>query len=341
MATATADGWAIDEAGFPGSGTLADRLRFVVRYAVLAPSSHNTQPWRFRVTEDAVEVHADPDRRLAVADPEGRETVLSCGAAVFLLRVALRRFGWTDEVEVLPDPANPDHLATVRPGPATQPGKEVLTLFRAIPRRRTYRLPFERREVSAAIAAALLEAAEDEGAVLHPVGGEVALGVADLVARGERVQFADPAFRAELSRWLRSTRETSGDGIPAEALGVPGIFAPVVPGLVARADVGRLLAGRERQAAEEAPLLAVLASENDTPREWIASGQALARVLLVAAAAGVSASFLNQPVQVPPLRQRLRALLATGDAPQAVLRLGYAPECPPTARRELAEVLDG
>jgi hypothetical protein len=165
--------------------------------------------------------------------------------------------------------------------------------------------------------------------------------VADLGARGERVQFADPRFRAELAAWIRPVRLVHGDGIPAQALGIPRIFGAVAPALIAAADSGRLLSGRERRAAEDAPLLAVLATETDSPREWLAAGQALARLLLVATADGLSASFLNQPVQVPETRQRLRRVLDTGDAPQAVLRIGYADPVPPTPRRPLSEVVEG
>jgi nitroreductase len=341
MQTVVSEPWTIDASAFPASAPPAERLRFLLRYAVLAPSSHNTQPWRFRIAGDAVELRADGSRRLDVADPDGRERVLSCAAALFLLRLATRRFGWMDDVELLPDPADPDHLATVRLGDHASPSREIRMLFDAIPRRRTHRLPFDERAVAASISAALAEAAQDEGAVLHLVGGAEQVAVADLVARGERAQFADPRFRAELAGWIRPGREVHGDGIPAPALGIPRIFGAVVPTLIAGADSGRLLSGRERRAAEDAPLLAVLATETDSPREWLAAGQALARLLLVATAEGLAASFLNQPVQVPEIRQRLRRVLETGDAPQAVLRIGYAAPVPPTPRRPLSEVVDG
>jgi nitroreductase len=323
----TADVWSAEDAAFPFAGPAPERLRFLVRYAVLAPSTHNSQPWRFRIDGDALEVHVDPERIRRVADPEGREAVVSCGAALFLLRLAMRRFGSMDEVELLPTPDDPHHVATLRAGTAAPASREVMHLFGAIRRRRTHRAPFGPRPVPQALAAALVEAAEDEGAELHLLRDEARGPLADLVARAEEAHAANPAFRDEAAAWIRRHAEPVGDGIPAEVLGI--------------APDGTSLPRVGRAAAADAPLVTVLATETDAPREWIGAGQALARVLLIGTGSGLSASFLNQPLQLPDARRELRRLLATGDSPQALLRIGYAPEGPRTPRRPLSEVLEG
>jgi hypothetical protein len=152
----------------------------------------------------------------------------------------------------------------------------------------------------------------------------------------------------ELAAWMRPGDRTGGDGMPGWALRIPDALARLAPHVVAAADLGPALAARDRGRVERAPTMAVLATVGDGPRDWLVAGQALARVLLTACAAGVAASFMNQPLEVPALRERVTALLqaaddpsAPGDTamPQLVLRFGYAPEGRPTPRRPVDDVL--
>jgi hypothetical protein len=103
--------WGIEAASFPRHGTLREKLSFLVGYAILAPSGHNAQPWLFSIADDTIELYADRARALPVFDPEDRELTISCGAALLNLRLALRRFGYQDLLETLPDPAVDDLLA--------------------------------------------------------------------------------------------------------------------------------------------------------------------------------------------------------------------------------------
>jgi len=122
---------ATDEASYPATGPL-DQLRFLVGYAILAPSSHNTQPWRFVVAADRIELWFDPSRSLPAIDPEQRQLFMSCGAALMNLRLAIRRFGHTERVRHLPDPGHPDLIASVSRGEAAPPAARDVALFEAI-----------------------------------------------------------------------------------------------------------------------------------------------------------------------------------------------------------------
>lgn len=333
------DPWSLSEDGFPVGASEAEQLRYVVGYAVLAPSAHNTQPWKFRVTEAGIELHADRSRALPVSDPDGRELTISCGAALFFLRLAVRRFGHMERVHLFPDPAKPDLLALVSRGDEARASREVLTLFRAIRERRTHRPAFDERELGAPDLAALREAAEDEGGWLRPVANGLRDQVAELVEQADHLQYADGAFRRELASWIRPSARGVEDGIPAYALGIPDLLAPLGPALMGRLNLGGMRGGSDRRAAQAAPLLAVLGTEGDRRSDWLNAGQALARVLLAGRARGLSAAFLNQPVQVPELRARLRELLGREGWPQLVLRMGYGQALRPTPRRGLDEVL--
>src|SRR5438128_2094321 len=113
MASSANDPWSVSDAEFPTNGTLVDQLRFLVRYAILAPSRHNTQPWRFHVFPDGVDVLADHSRALTVVDPDDRELFISCGAAAFTLRTALRHAGYEVGIYPFPDSAQPDCVARI------------------------------------------------------------------------------------------------------------------------------------------------------------------------------------------------------------------------------------
>jgi iron-sulfur cluster repair protein YtfE (RIC family) len=329
----------LEERDFPASGHSAEQLAYLLRYAVLAPSSHNSQPWRFRLAGDAVELMADRTRALPVVDPDDRELVMSCGAALFTLRVAIRHHGLEDEVELLPDEGDPDLLARIRLGRERPPARPEKLLFWAISARHTNRGAFKRRPVPEGLLAELTYAAETEGAQLRVLEQDKERHqLADLVAEGDKRQFADARFRRELASWIHAVRARTRDGMPAHALEIPGRLTPFAPLLVRTFDVGKGTAAHDRKIAERSPALAVLGTPDDTPRDWLVAGQALARVLLRATQDEVSASFLNQPIEVADLRAAVSRLAQVG-VPQLVLRLGYGPTVKPTPRRPLSDVV--
>ena len=332
--------WELDEHDFPAGGDSEEQLRFLVRYAVLAPSSHNTQPWIFQVRNGSLELHADESRGLRVIDPNARELVISCGAALYHLRIAMKHFGHRPVVELLPSDTDADVLARLRVGKPTALTPWERAMFRAIPSRRTNRKSFESFKISSAILADLQELAAAESAWLHEVNGEFARGaVVDLIAEGDRIQFADPAFRRELATWMRPNDPEVVDGIPGYGMGVGNLAAKLGPIVVRSFDVGRGQALKDRRLASGAPVLAVLGTRTDDRAEWLAAGQALAAVLLLARANGLWASFLNQPIEVPELRSKLADLLSIEGVPQMLFRMGYASEVPPTPRRSAERVL--
>ncbi|WP_457653236.1 Acg family FMN-binding oxidoreductase [Rhodocaloribacter sp.] len=334
------DPWMVREEDFPWRGTAEDRFKFLLNYAVLAPSAHNTQPWLFRISGDELELYADRTRVLAVIDPEDRELVMSCGAALFNLRIAMIHYGFVPVTHTFPDLEEPDLLAFVHFGPEREASVEEHRLFMAIKKRRTNRRPFEPRPVPDEDLAAVAAAAEREGARLHVIRERADRErLADLIAAGDRMQASDPHFRRELASWIHPGRSHSRDGIPSRALGFAGPRAYAGPLVIRTFDWGRGQAARDRQLAEGSPALLVLSTRADTPPAWLTAGQALERALLRATDLGLCASFLNQPVEVKPLRAEVRELIGGERLPQLVLRMGYGAGVRPTPRRAVHEVL--
>jgi nitroreductase len=334
------DPWEISERIFPKEGIPSDKLRYLLNYAVLAPSGHNSQPWLFKIVGEEVELYADRTRALAVCDPEDRELVMACGAALLNLRVALRHFGYEGKVKAFPDKDEPDLLARVGFGEKRKPTAEDDSVFRAIPQRHTNRKPFERRGIPEKVLSKLKAAASKEDAWLHFVLSEGDRNkVADLVAEGDNIQMANASFRRELAAWIHRNRDVSHDGMPGFALGLGGVTSTLAPIVVRTFDFGKGQAAKDRQLATGSPVLAVLGSDGNAPENWLSTGQALERVLLIGRVERVWASFLNQPIEVPQLLPRLQEILDVKGFPQLLLRLGYGPDVKPTPRRTAGEVL--
>ncbi len=332
--------WNIRAEDFPTNASVREQLRFCVRYALLAPSTYNTQPWLFRVSDAAIDVCADRARALPVVDPFDRQLVISCGAALCNLSIAIARFGRRAEVEILPDPADPDLLARVAPGAMQDPSPLTHLLFRAIVERRTNRRAFDARPIDAQLLAALCGNSMLEGAWLEPLHGERKDAAADLVAEADRQQMRNPHFRRELAAWTHDHSVARRDGIPGYSVSADD-FDSVPATLLVRSfesDASGRVA-RDRALAAGSPLLCVLGTRHEEPHEWIAAGQALERSWLCATIAGLSLSFLNQPIEVPALRRKMRDLVGRGGFPQLVLRVGYGVGPPPTPRRDVAAVL--
>lgn len=333
--------WQINPDDFPGDGFASDQLEFLIGYAILAPSNHNTQPWLFRINAMDLELFADRRRALRVVDPEDRELTISCGAALYNLKVASEYFGHVYEVQSFPEPSDPNLVARLQLGLSGETSSEDILLFQAITRRRTNRSPFRPEPLPAAIMEALASAAESQGAFFRAVTKDnERAALADLVAEADRLQWADKSFREELARWLRTNPEASRDGIPTRDMGVKDWLSFAGPAIVRTFDRGGGQAARNRDIAIHSPVLAVLSTAEDEPRSWLKAGQALQSVLLRARAEDVWASFLNQPVEVPDLRAQLAERMQAPGYPQVLLRLGYSSESPsPTPRRNVREML--
>ena len=140
----------------------------LIQHAILAPSSHNTQPWRFRASDSAIDLLADRTRALPVNDPHDRELTISCGAALMNLRIAAARHGLAVDVRLLPDREQPDWLARVAWAGRTEIALPEAELFECIARRRTYRKRFAPQAVDTDELDVLIDAASAEGARLRP-----------------------------------------------------------------------------------------------------------------------------------------------------------------------------
>jgi nitroreductase len=301
--------------------------------AVAAPSIHNSQPWRFRLRGGGIDVLSDPERQMHIVDCSGRQMLISVGAALFNLRVALLAHGRVPVVRLRPDPAQPHYVARVAAGSPVVAGFTARALASAIWRRRTNRLPFARRAVPRAALDELVRAAGVEGAMLTVAGPVDRELILDLTRAANDRQRRDAGYRAELTAWSQGPASRC-DGVPASAWG-PTDRRQGVP----LRDFG-LTAGTDRSvfSFEPRPTLLVLSTPGDSPYRWIRAGQAFERVLLTATVRGLAMTPLTQCLELPDLRSLVPAGWADLKA-QVILRVGYGHRVPFTPRRPLREVV--
>ena len=321
----------------------SDQVAYLVATAGRAPSVHNTQPWRFRAHENGLDLYSDRSRRLRVIDPEGREMLISCGAALFGLRLGIRHLGYRAVVELLPDPGHPSLLARVRLGRQVPLSPEEWKMLAAVPHRHTHRGPFSPDPIPAGLVPQLQHDAIAEGATLVLVGERSRGRLRDLVEAAARWQQRNPMVRDELLAWTRARDSDTRDGVPASAYtALPSgeEAAAGWDGALTRRDFDQGRGEGQLETDGRPPAVtAILVTSGDTPTDWLRAGQALNRVLVHAASAWVFAALNTQPMESPPLRTLIRSRLFLPGAPQMLLEFGRAHTAAATARRPADDLI--
>lgn len=310
----------------------------LIRYATLAANGHNTQPWRFRVSEGRVDILPDLTRRTPAVDPDDHHLFASLGCAAENLSLAASARGRPGEISF--DPANDGAVTFAFGGTATQ----ASVLFDAIPNRQSTRAEYDGRPVSTADLGALAAAAAIPGVDLVLITDRAQINqVRELVLAGNSAQIADAAFMRELKSWLRfSPRQAidTGDGLFSATTGnptLPSWLGPLMIDMVFKADTENEKYARQIQSSAG---IAVFVSARDDKEHWVRAGRACQRFALQATALGMKHAFISQPVEVARLRPELAALVGLpGRRPDIVMRFGYGAALPFSARRPVDAVL--
>jgi hypothetical protein len=320
--------WAVQNSSLP--------LMTLVHYATLAANGHNTQPWKFAIKDNAIEIHPDYSRRLPVVDPHDRELWISLGCSLENLLVAARASGYTTEV-TYPDRADFIHVQLAADTP------QESSLFGAIPLRQNTRSAYDGRLIKNEDLDQLQALQLEPGVALQFATNPTAMGTfLEYVNLGNRAQYADTAFVDELTEWLRFNQKealSSLDGLYSICSG-----NPQVPRLVGQMFVAGTKP--QKQADSDAakfrtsPVAVVVASESDDKVSWVRTGQVYERLALRMTSLNIKSAFLNQPIEVSTLRGQFQSAMGLGNSlPQLLVRFGYAEAMPKSLRRPVEQVL--
>jgi hypothetical protein len=321
---------------FEKDSTVPTQMRELVRYATLAANGHNTQPWRFAIIENAIEIHPDYVRRLPVVDPNDRELWISLGCALENLIVAARAAGYAPEV-TYPDAADFIHVHLPTDIPQADP------LFDAIPLRQNTRSEYDGQPIEHDDLDQVQALPLEPGVALRFVTNQAEQEmVLEYVNQGNLSQYADEAFLAELMHWLRFNKKealASLDGLYSRCSGNPEVprwlgqmfVAGLTPQQQADADAEKL---------RSSPGAVVVASESDDRTAWVRTGQVYERMALKMTSLNIKSAFLNQPIEVAEVRGQFQSAIGLGDAlPQLLVRFGHAAPMPRSLRRPVEQVL--
>lgn len=321
----------------PSTTVSTDVVTRALRRACRAPSLHNSQPWQWVAQDDTVQLFLDKDRVLYSTDHSGREAVIGCGAMLDHFRVAMAAKGWTANVDRMPNPNNPLHLASVDFSPMELVTEGHLRRADAIMVRRTDRLPFTEPPDWAPVEARLRRAVASEAVVLDTIADDLRPDLAQASQLTESLRLYDTSYHSEI-RWWTGAFETS-EGIPHSAL----------PSSAERdrVDIGRAfpVSHHDDQVTgvghDHSKILVLSTFDNDRS-SVLQCGEALSAVLLEATMVGLATCTLTHITELAASRDIVASLIGRTTTPQLLIRVGLAAhggELPPaTPRRPLDEV---
>ncbi len=335
--------WEVKESDYPTDGTTEDKLKFLLRYAILAPSGPNSQPWKFAVDTNTISVYADLKRSLPFVDPSNRTLFMSMGCAIANLLVAGEHFELGPKIDFfpkgqeIPDDQESFLVADVKfERKASFRGED---LFDQITRRQTTKDKYLDKKIDDSILADLKSSLDEQGIHLQYMASKSEKSaLADLVARAHRIQLGNKHFRSNLSSWLRNNWTTEPDGMPLYTFGVPDAVSLGFPAAFKEFDLSEAVIYRDSGLINGCSAMGVLSSEDDDKMAWIKSGRSLENFLLKATSYDVRASFFSQPIGLPELRKELKGMINEGH-PQLLFSLGYSIPVKHTPRRALEDVL--
>ena len=333
------EAWDVKESDYPADGPIEERLKFLLRYAILAPSGPNTQPWKFAINDNSISVFADLTRSLPFVDPSNRTLFMSVGCAIANLDVAAKHFGFAPNISYFPDGLESDLVASVQLSAGQEPVDGQDDLFAQIQRRHTTKDRYEHALIETPLLKEMERNINHPGLYLTYLADEDAKDrMADLVSRAHQIQLAKKEFRHNLGEWLRNNWTDEPDGMPLYTFGVHDVISLGFPSAFKEFDLSRPVIYRDSGLIHDCSTLAVLTSDQDDKLTWTRCGFALENLLLRATSYDIRASFFSQPIGVPILREELKMQVNRGH-PQLIFSLGVAEPMRPSPRRLLEDVI--
>ena len=310
--------WNVLESNYPSNSSSEERLTYLLNYAILAPSSYNSQPWKFNVSNDEIFVSADESRWLSVADKDKREMYISLGCAIENLVIAAEHFGYNCSVSYFPGEMDLVAAVSLKQQPQAISSSSS-SLFEAITSRRTSRQPFESRAISRAELDALtLNGSNSDVSITLTDDPAAKERFRDLVIQADRVLYSNINYKSELGHWLS-----------LGVMGPTGIGAKVAQMEMAFLDPGPEQTRKDADLINSTPYIGLISTKKNDSISALKAGRAFERFWLAAAARGISLQPMSQALEVPETKEELAGLLPAGAdmrEVQQAFRLGYCEE---------------
>jgi hypothetical protein len=305
----------------------------ILELARWSPSSHNTQPWRVRVSGAILLLRPDPGRHLKVGDPQKRELYMSLGCFIETAATAARALGWQTEYSL----GGKEEAARLTIGPPSQPDGELAGLITA---RRSDRRSFEAKPLTAAVQSSLSPLKEGKARVRIITNSEEVTFLGDMTYEATVELMSPAAFRGELASWIRHNWTRRPDGMPGYTQGIPGPVSLIGPKLIRKVSkTAQDQAKKDAKRVRQAPAAVLVTTSGSRQADWLDAGRLMQRFWLEATRAGLRASAISPAVISPETSRQIKQRLSLNGEPVALLRLGYSKRRPPKAspRRSVSD----
>ncbi|MBI2462675.1 MAG: hypothetical protein HYV65_00285 [Candidatus Spechtbacteria bacterium] len=340
------EAWSIDPRGFYDQPTKTDKLKFLVCFGILAPSSHNTQPWKFHVDNNSIEIIADFSRRPQFGDPTGRMTYIALGCAAENMIIAAKHYGFECAVhynEQLSN-ANAEHAVTL-----TCDDKGLVShddaLFSAITQRVSYRAEYQNKEVPAEIIDDLQNLVSESGINLTITNNFTDKKLlASIAGEGMKEKMSQLDFRKELATWIRNNWTMSRDGMPGSGHEMSMLKSLAAPWALRLIDVSPVEEKKAIKRVLNFGAVGIISTKDDNAAAWLHTGELLESVLLTLQSKGMAASIMVAAIESGESRKKLSTFIFEKTnqtlSPQMFFGLGYPTKVAPhSPRRGVEEVL--
>ena len=316
--------WQIDPDSFPKSGNLRDQLLFLLRFAVLAPSGHNSQPWEFSLHENTISVWVKRERSLAGSDPQGRQLLIGMGCMIENLCVAADYYGFKSVVRYFPHSQNEDLIANITFAKNSEIKNNPQHLIFSIPKRHTNRNRYETHMPPQDFLDAFLKLSNADMQISLVSEQRLMERIADIANTAGREIMDSITFRKELSEYVKSNYTKSKVGMPAAGMGIPGPISLITSWLIRKMNMARKTAKKDDMLLKKyTPSFVVVSTKGDGNEERLEAGRHMERIWLMATQRGLNCAPLAAPVQVGEYHKQLQSLLGISARPLVFLRVGY------------------
>lgn len=327
--------WEIDFQNFYNQKTDSDRLRFLLRFAVLAPSSHNSQPWHFYIQDNTVTLSAHTQRSLPVCDARKRLLYIALGCALENLLIAADYYGLGTTVAYRSDTKRDEAaLVTFKQSTSSRSAENLNHLARYISARQTNRNPYSEQVPPESLLQKIAAYADKETTITLVGNGRQKQLITDLMIASRIAVFKDKNFRKEMAHYKRTNLTRSPIGMPGFTMGFGMLFSLLAPFMIKHVNVMRFIVKQEKALLNNyTPIVGIISTKEDERRQWVKTGQLLERVALTALRENAQTAISAVPLSVEPLQE----ILGIRSRPQIFFRIGYTTLSPGHAPRLQAE----
>ena len=311
----------------------------IVKYVIKSPSGHNAQPWRFRISQNSVEILPDFADTLPAVDADRHEFYISLGCAVETFCIAAEHFGY--DYQIVKQNGNGILIDLEKNENSTDN-----ELFYQIEKRQTNRSVYNGKTISEDTIKILqnVELQPNTKVYFAKIGTPSADSLTGYVMRGNDIQMTDNAFKAELKEWIRFNKgevKKFENGLTYNTMGFPAIPRFLGKIIMKSALKPKVQNKSNLEQINSSSHLVLFTTKNNSVEDWLNLGRSLQRFLLEKTKLNIADGFLNQPCEVKILSEAMQENLPiNNEFPQILMRIGYAQPMPYSPRKKVEKVIE-